>query len=522
MQVANRVAINTGFLYARMAVTVFISLYTTRLIIQALGTEDFGIFNLVGGVIAMLTFLNTSMAVATQRFMSFAEGAGDLNKLKNIFSISVVLHVIISLLLVVLFECVGHYLFENVLSIPEARISVAKLIFQYMIVSTAFSILSVPYEAAINAHEEMFMFAIVGIIEALLKLSIAVYIVNTSQDKLLTYGFLTAGISAMLLIIRGIYCHSKYKECQFDIKSNFDRPIFIEMSKFAGWSLLGTSTSMIANYGQSIVLNIFFGPLVNAAQGIAGQVSGQLGAFSVTMLKAVNPLIAKSEGAGNRALMLKATSLGSKLSFFLLIFFYVPVLIEMPFIFKLWLNSVPPYAIVFCRLLLVRNLIEQVFITLITTISASGNIRKYQVYSSSLALLPLLLSYFFFKLMYPAYYMYVIFGIFSLLSGTVTLYFAKENSGLSINEYINGIVWKCLLVLMIILSITFLPFLLMLESVFRLIVITSISSFSFVVVVWIIGLTKSERLIFKNLSLAVLDRLVSVWRSRKMLFARAN
>jgi O-antigen/teichoic acid export membrane protein len=271
---AHRVAINTGILYVRIAITVFVSLYTTRVILGALGTEDFGIFNLVGGTIVMLTFLNASMAAATQRFMSYAQGQGDELRQRSIFNVSVVLHAIIAIVIVAILEGAGYILFNGVLKIAPDRMQAAWMVYQFAVASMFFTILSVPYDAVINAREHMLLFAVLGVIEAFLKLGIALFIVKVDSDKLVVYGLLMALLSVALLLLRMMYCHICYHECKIAPVRYINRPLFKEMTSFAGWSFFGTSTSMIANYGQGVVLNMFFGAKVNAAQAVAGQVSG--------------------------------------------------------------------------------------------------------------------------------------------------------------------------------------------------------------------------------------------------------
>jgi Na+-driven multidrug efflux pump len=506
MQEANRVAKNTGILYAQMAITVFISLYATRLILAALGAEDFGIFNVVGGAIAMLTFLNTSMAQASQRFMSFAQGEGNIEKQKNIFNISVVLHFFIALIVVVVLEVAGYFLFGSILKIAPERLEVANLIYQFLVASTFFTIIAVPYDAVINAHENMLFVAILRIVETSIKLVIAFFITYTTFDKLFSYGLLMAVLTIILLIIRQIYCHIKYKEVVLNFRIYFDKKLYIEMRSFAGWSLLGSSSGMVANYGQGIVMNMFFGTTVNAAQGIAGQISGQLGAFAGTMLKALNPLIAKSEGAGDRALMLKASLMGSKVSFFLLMIFYVPVILEMPYIFSLWLKKVPEYTIIFARLLLIRNLIEQLFLTLSASIAAVGNIKKYQTYNSLLNFLPLIISYFLFYHNYPPYSLYVVFIVYSIISAILILYFAKTECGLSIAAYLKDVVLRCSTSFIILILISGIPLYSMMESFIRLMVVSSISIMFFIIVVWFIGLTKQDQLIIRKILKNVSNR----------------
>jgi O-antigen/teichoic acid export membrane protein len=494
MSTANRIVKNTGILYAKMGITVFISLYTTRLILASLGVNDFGVFNLVGGAIAMLTFLNTAMAAATQRFMSFAEGAGDSKQQISIFNVSVILHFLIAIIILIILEIGGHFLFNGIFKIPPERVYSAKLVYQFMVISTIFTVMSVPYDAVINAHENMLLFAILGVLESIMKLGIAIYLLHTTNDKLISYGLLTALLSILLLLIRRVYCKNKYKECKVNLKIYFNKSIFKDLTSFAAWSFLGASTSMVSNYGQGILINMFFGPIVNTAQGISSQVSGQLGVFAGTMQKALNPVIDKSEGAGNRKLMLTASLMGSKVSFFLLLLFYVPVLIEMPFIFKLWLKNVPEFAVIFCRLLLIRNLIEQLFITLVSSISATGNIRNYQIYSSSLGFLPLIISFLLFKLNYPPYMMYVVFIFYAMMASCLILWYANKNFDLSISYFLKDVVLRCLISFSIlslfpISIIFFIP-----KGLFQLFLVSFINVLSFPIVAWLIGFNKQERL----------------------------
>lgn len=502
MQAAHRVAKNTGILYARMAITMFISLYATRLVLAALGVADFGLFNVVGGVIAMLGFLNSSMAAATQRFMSFAQGAGDLEKVKRIFNMSTLLHWGIAVIILLVLEIAGYFFFNGILNIAPERLGVAKIIYQFMVVSTLFTVISVPYEAVITSHENMMVYAILGIIEAILKLGIALYITYSSQDHLVAYGLLMATLSIFLLVLRRIYCHRYYAECVLDLRHYYDKPLLKEISSFAGWSLLGAASSMIAGYGQAIVLNIFFGTKINAAQGIAGQISGQLGVFALTLTKALNPLIDKSEGSGDRSKMIKATLTGSKISFFLLSFLYVPFLIEMPMILNLWLKNVPEFAILFCRLLLVRNLIEQFYIPLNNAITAVGNIKTYQKYNAFLNILPIIVAYVSFTFGLPAFSIYVIFIVFSLIQFLNILHHSKINFNLSYSLFFNEIVLKCISAFFLSLLIGIIPILVMEDNIKRLFTVISIGLLSYVLLIWKLGLSKDEKkmiLYFKDI-----------------------
>lgn len=524
---AKRVAKNTGILYIKMAITVFISLYSTRLILGALGVDDFGLYALVGGLIAMLGFLNSSMAAATQRFMSFAQGAGDIDNVKRIFNMSTLLHVGIAIIVVIVLEIAGYFFFNGVLNIAADRIEVANWVYQFMVVSTFFTIIAVPYEAVITSHENMLFYAVVGVVESILKLAIALYItygamnlpvgltistenigiIYSTFDKLIIYGFLMAVLSVTMLLVRRVYCHRKYAECEFNFKKHYDKGLFKQISNFAGWSFLGSSSSMVANYGQGIVLNVFFGTAINAAQGVAAQVSGQLGAFSNTLLKALNPVIAKSEGAGNRTLMLNSAMMGSKVSFFLIMIFYVPFLIETPFILKLWLENVPDFAVIFCQLLLIRNLIEQLVIPLNSAIAAAGNIKYFQIHTSLLSFSPLIVTYFLFTYTsYPPYSIYIVFIVYSILIAITILYYSRKDCDLSLAEFFSNVVARCTAAFILVFLISLIPYYLMDVGFMRLISVTLSSSVSYLIIVFYIGFSNDERTWIKLISTALLGK----------------
>ena len=504
MQAINRVFKNTAILYARMAITVVISLYSTRLILNALGAEDFGLFNLVGGAIAMLGFLNGSMAAATQRFISFSQGAGDFEKVKRIFNMSILLNAGVAILAVVLLEIAGYFFFHSVFNISPDRVGVGKLIYQFMVASTFVTILSVPYEAVITSHENMLFFAVISILEAVLKLAIAFYITYAKADHLYLYGLMTAILSVILLIIRRIYCKRKYPECAINVKQHYDMGLFKEMTGFAGWSLLGSASSMIANYGQGIVLNMFFGTLVNAAQGISSQISGQLAVFSLTLVKVVNPIIDKSEGGKNREGMLNAAMALGKFSFILMMILYIPFMIEAKFIFTLWLKTIPDYTIIFCRLLFVKLLIEYLFSPLNLAIMAVGKIKSYQIISTILTIFPLPISIVFFYFKFPPFFLYIIFLIYAIANSVIVLYFAKINCKLSIKRFITENVLVCFFSSLILLFSCLIPFILMESSIFRALFVFFIALAEGLLVIYFKGVSVNQRKdIFKSMRLKI-------------------
>ena len=499
MQAAHRVAKNTGILYARMAITVFISLYSTRLILAALGVADFGLFNLVGGVIAMLGFLNSSMAAASQRFMSFAQGEGDIEKVKRIFNMSSLLHWGIAVMVFLLLEGAGYFFFHGFLNITTNRLEVAKLIYQFMIVSTLFTVISVPYEAVITSHENMMVYAVMGVIEAVLKLLIAFYITYTGMDHLVMYGILMATLSIFLLIIKRVYCHIKYTECKLNIRANFDKPLLKDIRNFAGLTLLDSSSSMIANYSQGVLLNVFFGSLVNAAQGISLQICGQLATLSNTILTALNPIIDKKAGAKEKLSLIKITILSSKITYITFAFIAIPIIIELHFLFKIWLIKVPFYAIIFSRLLIIRTLIEMLFVIISTSINAIGDIKEYKIYSSIINLFPILISYVLFKNSFPPYFLYIVFIFFSIITSFIKLKFAEKVIGISMYTFFIEVIVKCIFVTILTVIIILIPSYFLEEGFIRFLITLILGISMLLYFTWIFVLKYDEKKVFKKI-----------------------
>jgi O-antigen/teichoic acid export membrane protein len=436
MQSAKRVVRNTTFLYIKTITTIFIALYSTRLILNALGVVDYGIFNLVGGVIAMLSFINGAMIIATQRFLSISLGAGDTEKLKSVFRTSVILHLIIGVGIVILLEVAGLFLFNGALNIPPERIKAAKTIFHFMIVSTFFTINAVPYDASINSHENMAFDAILGILEAVSKLGIAILLTYTSVDKLVFYGILIAALTILIRIIKSYYCVKKYEECRMKYTTKLDTGLLREMISFAGWSFFGLLSSVLKNQGLAILLNIFFGIVVNAAYGISNQVNSNIRAFSSNMIRAIMPQITKSEGSGDRNRMLRLSIFASKMSFFLLAFFAIPIIVEMPFVLKIWLKTVPENTVIFCQLVLVLTLLYQITIGTMASVTSVGDIKTFQIAVGAIEIFNLPLAYVLIKVGLPAYFVFVGSIAMELVAGGVRTWFANRIAGLGIKDFL--------------------------------------------------------------------------------------
>jgi O-antigen/teichoic acid export membrane protein len=501
MQESNRVIKNTGFLYAKMGITVFISLYTTRLILNTLGASDFGIFNIVGGAIAMLGFLNGAMASATQRFMSFSNGEGDNHKQLRIFNISFVLHIAIAFFMGIVLLIAGWFFFNGLLNIPSDRIFAAKVVYGSLIISTIFTVMTVPYDAVMNAHENMLYYAIVGVIESLLKLGVAFLIVNAMTDKLVLYGILMACIPLITMTIMRVYCHKNYLECYISPRKYWDRTLMLEMTGYASWNLIGAAVNIVSNYGQGIILNIFFGTVLNAAQGISAQINGQLETLATNMLKALNPILGKSAGAKNNSLLLKATLMGAKYSSILFLLVAIPFFIQAPFILKLWLKDIPEWTIVFVRFQLIKSFIAFQFSTIPKALAANGNIKGMTFFATISNVLQLPIIYVLFKLEFPPYNLYVVAIIFgAILPYFISVYYAKLLVDFSIRDYLKYVTLPVYFLLsFIFVEMMVFSYFIKINSVFLLLLFLGIFLFSFFLFFFYVTCAREERILFISL-----------------------
>ncbi len=500
MSTSARIIKNTGFLYIKMGITVFISLYTTRLILNALGASDFGVFGVVGGAISMLGFLNGAMAGATQRFMNFYHGKGDITLLKRIFNNSILLHWFIAILVGVLLEIAGLFFFNGVLNIQQDRIVAAKFIYQFGIASTLFTIITVPYDAAINAHENMLYYAVIGIVESFLKLIIAFIVVCSLTDKLILYGLLMTFLTILMLIIKTIYCRRNYKECKLSLRLYFDKSIIRELTSFAGWNFFSSASSMLGGYGGGIIINYFFGTIVNAAESVGSQLRGQMMAFSNNMLKALNPVITKKEGAGNHKDMLKFAMTGNKLSYQMFAILAIPFLVETPLIMKVWLNNVPEWTVCFSRLLMIEALTEQLTITLGTMLGAVNKIKEMSIFSGCVHFLPLIIFVLIFSLGAAPYWLYVIAIIkFGLFYNSYKIYLCKKYCQLHVGHYILFVIATCISISLISFVLGYSLRLWIDEGVLRLFVSFSVTFTSYVILTYYYGYDKEEKNIINGM-----------------------
>lgn len=507
MRAANKVMMNTGILYVQILVSMSISLYTVPLVLKALGASDYGLYSLVAGVITMLAFLNVAMTVSTQRFMSVALGEGRGNHLNSVYNSSIVLHFIIGLVVVALFELCGLFVFDH-LNIDSSRIAVAQVVYQFLVASMFFTIMTVPFDAAMNAYEDMLAYSVVSIVESLLKLLLALSLSLVKLDRLPIYALGIAGISILVFLVKVIFVSRKYSSLKISGLNGFSRSLFREMFGFAGWNTFGAVAMIGRNQGLAIIINLFFGTILNASYGIANQVNGILSNFAVTLQKSINPQLMKSQGGNNQSRMLNIAFMSSKFSVLILSILAIPLIVEMPYILNLWLGNVPENSVIFTRLILCLSIVSQYSSGIMSAIQSVGRIKRYTIVMSGILLINLPVAYFLLKQGLPAYSVLIGIVLLEVIALFVRLIFAKYLVGLNGWLFVRKIVFPTL----IILSVAFVlgswfaesyP-----QSFFRLVLTSLICIAVFLIGSWTLVLSQSEKSVFYGV-------IHSMWRLLK-------
>ena len=435
-----RIAKNTLLLYFRMLFMMVVSLYTSRVVLNTLGVEDFGIYNVVGGIVTMFTFMNGAMASATQRYLTFELGRGDFERLHKVFCTSIHIHALISLAIFILAETVGLWFLYTHMTIPTDRMDAALWVYQFAVVSCIVVLMSVPYNASIIAHEKMSAFAYISILEVVLKLLIVYMLVWFDFDKLKLYAVLMFCVQMISRIAYGRYCGKHFEETRY--QRIWDRKLFREMTGFAGWSLFGNLAAVAFTQGLNILLNMFFGPAVNAARGIAVQVQNAIQGFCANFQVALNPQITKNYASGDLKQMHSLVFASSKYSFFLLLFLSLPVIIEAEQILTVWLKIVPAHTVNFVRLILCIIMVDAVANPLIVSAQATGKIKVYQAVVGGILLLIVPVAYLVLKLGGTPESAFVVHLVFTILAQIARVWMIRPMIRLSIREYIKKVVCR--------------------------------------------------------------------------------
>ena len=501
-----RIAKNTIILYFRMLLLLVVSLYTSRVVLDALGAEDYGIYNVIGGVIVMFSFINSSMATSTQRFLTFELGKGDTVQLKRCFSASLNIHIALGLIILVLAETIGLWFVNAKLVIPQERLYAANIVYQCTIVSFILGITQVPYNASLIAHEKMSVYAYISIIEAFSKLGIAFAIKYYGNDRLVFYAILILISQVLILLLYRAYTIRSYKECRF--KLFWDKGLYKQLTSFAGWNLFGSIAWIFRGQGLNIILNLFFGPLLNAAKGIADKVMSSVMGFVSNFNVAMNPQITKNYATGDISSMEKLCYRGNKFAFLLLFLITFPAMLNIDYILNVWLVEVPEYTEIFVILILVTSLVDAFLgnSQYITALMATGKIKYYQIVVGCIIIMVLPLSYIVLKLGGSPTSVIWVMMVISAISGLVRIQFCCRQIGFSFSTLVKS-VW--LPILFTLLLAVPLPLFVRLhffenENLLGFIINILIAVASILLVSWYITLSKHER---KTLSKIMLKKL---------------
>lgn len=486
-----RIAKNTLLLYVRTLFIMLVTLYTSRVVLNTLGVTDYGIYNVVGGVVAMFGFINGSMSSATQRYITFALGKGDKENLQKVFSTALQIHVLIAVLIIILGETVGLWFMYTQMQIPADRMDAAFWVLQCSIVSTAVMIISVPYNADIIAHEKMSAFAYISILEAVLKLAIVFALVLSPFDKLIFYAFLILAVQLLIRLCYSHYCSRHFEESKY--RHVWDKSLFKEMTGFAGWSMFGNLAGVLFGQGLNMLLNVFFGPVVNAARAVSVQVQSAIQQFVGNFQMALNPQITKTYAKGEMDEMHKLMFRSARFSFYLLFFLSLPVLFETNFILTVWLKIVPDNTVVFLRIMICTSLLYTLSNPLMVANQATGKVRKYQAICGTILLLILPVSYICLLLGCPAYSVFIVHFVMESITQAVRMVLLRPLIGIRIRDYFRHIYLRVFVVVILSFILPFLVYEHMDDTVLRFFTVCIACVLSVGSVAYTLGLSSSER-----------------------------
>lgn len=491
-----RIAKNTIALYFRTLATMGIGLYTSRIVLNVLGINDYGIYNVVGGVVAMFSIISASLSQSISRYLTFELGKNNTERLRTIFSTSVNIQIIMSFIILIFAETIGTWFLNNKLNIDSDRLYAANWVLQFSILSFIVTLISVPYNAAIIAHERMKAFAYVGIIEALFKLIIVIALYFSPVDLLITYSFMLFLVSCTIRFIYGRYCKKNFEECNY--KFLFDRKLLNSMSKFAGWNFISSSMYILNTQGVNIISNLFFGVGINAARGVAIQVDSITKTFVNNFTTAVRPQIIKSYSSGDFDYNAKLICKSTRFSYFLMMFFAVPLIFETETVLHLWLKTYPDYAPVFIRLTMILTLIGLLSDLLYTNIMAIGKLKKYMITETCISSMIFIASYILFYLGFSPIVPYVIFIIIYAILIAVRLLFLNKVQNFSLSFYMKETLYPVLSVSLTSIIIPVILKILLPTSVINSLLIILSCIFSICISIYIIGIKTEERNLILN------------------------
>lgn len=485
-----RIAKNTVFLYIRQMLVMAVQLYTSRVVLNALGVENYGIYNIVGGVVVLFSFINNSLSSATQRFLNFELGKGNVDRLGRVFSMSLTIHICVAFIVVVLAETIGLWFLNTQMNIPWERIGAANWVYQFSILVICINFIQVPYHASVVAYEKMSFFAYIAIVEVGLKLLIVFLLLYVRYDKLKLYSILTFCVSVVVFL-----CYKRYCNIQFNISRYqyfWDKEMFSRLLGFSGWMLCGAAAGVGATQGVNIFLNIFHGVAVNAAMGISNQVNVAVNQFVSNFQTAFMPQVIKLYAVGDMPQLRILTNRASRFSFLLLFALACPLMLNVDFVLCLWLKNVPPHATTFCVLVLVYSLIESVSKPVGFVLHATGRVKFYNISMSIALFMNIVFSYVFLKLGFQPEVVLVVSILVCIVCLGIRLLLARRYHTLKIRDYVCNVLLRSLGVSLLVLPLP-LYVSMCLSRWTGFFTSSSIFIFLLAVVAYFIGLTRAER-----------------------------
>lgn len=492
-----RIAKNTLLLYFRMLLTMAVSLYTSRVVLNVLGVEDFGVYNVIGGVVAMLGFLTGSLSAASSRYITYALGEGNFKNLQKTFANIQAIHLLFALILIILAETIGLWFVNNYIQVPSGRENAAFWVFQFSIITTSLSLISVPYNASIIAHEKMGAFAYISILDVTLKLLIVFLLQIISFDKLILYAAFLCGVQAIIQFTYIFYCKRHFKETL--VLPKIDKNQFKEIVAFAGWTMNGNLALMGFTQGLNILLNLFFGPTVNAARGIAVQVQGVIQNFCLNFQMALNPQLTKSYAQKDLTHMHQLLNVSSKFSFFLLLFISLPACLEAELVLKWWLGVVPEHTVTFLRLILCSSLLSALSNPVIVSIHATGKIKKFQFIEGIMLLSIVPIAYIGLKFFhFPPEYVFITHILIEIITQYVRLLIVLPMINMTLKSYTREVIYPILKVIIITPVFPIITYIHLEINITTFFLICTLSVLSSAITIFYLGCNTNERLFIKN------------------------
>lgn len=486
-----KIAKNTIFMYIRMIVNILIGFYTSRVILQVLGVSDFGIYNAVGGIVALFIFLNSAMTEATQRFLSFELGTGNQQKLAHTFSMCLNVHILISVIIVIIGEIIGLWLLYNKMVIPENRMHTAFWVFQFSIFASVFNVTQVPYTACLNAHEDFNIYALFQILKSVATLFFVILLKFMDGDKLWWYALFVLIVQLGFVVANRIYDVRNYNECRY--RFVWDKSLFYRLFSYTSWSLAGQMSNTLADQGINLLMNMFFGPAVNAARGIAIQVQNSVSSLVWNFQGASIPQIVKLYAKGERESYIKLVNSSSKVSFFIFYLMVVPICFEMHMLLHIWLGQTTEYMILFSILVLLNVLTAAFGGTLVFLIQATGKIRNFQLFSTISNLIVFPLTYLLYKIGYSAYISYVLIFVSRILIDLYTFHLARKLADYPMQSYYTNVILPEMVVSVAGIIVPFFLYVSIDEGIVRLILTFTISILLNTIFILYLGFNRNER-----------------------------